>query len=275
MRASSSKQGNYFTFIALSFALVFSGCAMDKGFIYFPEKKVISTPADVDLRYEDLYLTTGDGVKINAWFVPFEKSRRTLLWFHGNGGNIGNRVDLLSLLHQKLKSNILIIDYRGYGLSEGEISEEGTRTDARAAYDYLLSRKDINPQEIVLFGRSLGAAVAIDLAADLKHGALILEAPFTSIKAMAKKTFPFLPTGIILKTRYDSISKIKSIRLPLLILHGNRDQVVPFAQGQTLFEAANAPKTFYTIQGAGHNDSYIVGGKGYFEALQRFIVDLR
>ncbi len=244
---------------------------MDKGFIYFPEKRVIATPADAGLSYEDLYLRTGDGVKINAWYVPFSRSRRTLLWFHGNAGNMGNRVDLLSLLHRKLKSNILIVDYRGYGLSDGETSEDGTRADARAAYDYLLSRRDINPQEIVLFGRSLGAAVAIDLAADLEHGALILEAPFTSINAMAKKIFPFLPTGMLLKTRYDSISKIKTVHLPLLILHGDQDQVVPFAQGQALFGAANAPKTFYTIQGAGHNDSYVVGGKDYFEALQGFL----
>jgi len=244
---------------------------MDKGFIFFPEKRVIATPADADLTYEDLYLNTHDGVKINAWFVPFAGSRRTLLWFHGNAGNIGNRVDLLSLLHRKLKSNVLIMDYRGYGLSEGEISEEGTRLDARAAYDYLLSRSDINPREIILFGRSLGAAVAIDLAVDLEHGALILEAPFTSIKEMAKKTFPFLPTSMLLKTRYDSLSKIKAVQLPLLILHGDQDQVVPFSQGRALFSAANDPKTFYIIRGAGHNDSYVVGGKGYFEALQGFV----
>ncbi len=244
---------------------------MDKGFIYFPEKRVIATPAAVDLPYEDLYLNTQDGVKINAWFVPFEKSRRTLLWFHGNAGNIGNRVDLLSQLHRKLKSNILIIDYRGYGLSEGDISEEGTRLDARAAYDYLLSRKDIDPRKIILFGRSLGAAVALDLATDLRHGALILEAPFTSIEEMAKKVFPLLPSSLMLKTRYDSISKIKSVHIPLLILHGDQDQVVPFAQGQTLFAAANQPKTFYTISGAGHNDTYVVGGRGYFEALMGFV----
>lgn len=244
---------------------------MDKGFIYFPEKHLIATPADIDLPYEDLYLTTQDGLKINAWFVPFAKSQRTLLWFHGNAGNIGNRVDLLNLLHRKLKSNVFIIDYRGYGLSEGEISEAGTKADARAAYDYLLSRHDVNPRKIVLFGRSLGAAIAIDLATDLEHGALILEAPFTSIREMAKKNFPFLPTSMLLKTRYDSLSKIDSVKLPLLILHGDQDQVVPFSQGQALFEAANQPKTFYTIPGAGHNDSYVVGGRGYFVALRDFL----
>jgi len=271
MRINLPKQYFQFLFFALGLVLPLNGCAMDKGFIYFPEKRVISTPADVGLLYEDLHLITVDGIKINVWFVPFPGSRRTLLWFHGNAGNMGNRVDLLRLLHRNLKSNILIVDYRGYGFSGGEISEEGTRADARAAYDYLLGREDINPRQIILFGRSLGAAVAIDLAVDLEYGALILEAAFTSIQAMAKETFPLLPAGMLLKARYDSLSKIKSVHLPLLILHGNQDKVVPFEQGQVLFEEANEPKTFYTIRGAGHNDSYVVGGNAYFEAIRGFV----
>ncbi|MBN4054369.1 alpha/beta hydrolase [Nitrospira defluvii] len=248
-----------------------SGCAIEKRFIYFPEKEIIATPEDAGMPFEDLWLSAGDGVRINAWYVPYKGSQQTLLWFHGNAGNIGNRVDLLTLLHRELKTNILIIDYRGYGKSEGEISEEGTRLDARAAYDYLIKRSDTDPRGIILFGRSLGAAVAVDLATELQFGGLILEAPFTSIKDMAKETFPWLPIGGFLKTRYDSLAKIGKVRLPLLIMHGDRDNIVPFKQGRRLFEAANDPKTFYAIPNAAHNDSYVVGGRTYFHTLDQFI----
>jgi len=246
---------------------------MEKSFLYFPDKTLMSTPADVGMAFEDLTLTTEDGLGINGWFVPYTGSSYTLLWFHGNAGNIGNRVDLLARLHRELKVNIFIIDYRGYGKSEGDISEEGTRLDARAAYDYLLGRKDVNPRRIIVFGRSLGAAVAVELAAELQFGGLILEAPFSSLKAMARENFPWFPSGL-LKIRYDTLSKIKSVHLPLLILHGDRDQVVPFKQGRSVFEAANEPKQFYTIPNAGHNDSYIVGGQGYYRTMLQFIEGL-
>ncbi|MFQ5598653.1 MAG: alpha/beta hydrolase [Nitrospiria bacterium] len=264
--------GFHLAWVALWALAVFTGgCAVEKGFIFFPEKTLISTPHDVSLPYEDITLTAADGVRINAWYVPFQGSQKTLLWFHGNAGNIGNRVDLLHLLHRKLKVNILIIDYRGYGKSGGEISETGTALDARAAYDYLINRDDIDPRRIILFGRSLGAAVAVELATELQFGGLILESPFTSIRDMARERFSFLPVDTVIKTRYDSLSKIKSVHLPLLILHGDRDQIVPFQQGRRLFEAANRPKRFHTISNGGHNDTYVVGGRAYFEALLRFI----
>jgi fermentation-respiration switch protein FrsA (DUF1100 family) len=248
---------------------------MEKSFIFFPEKEIVETPADAGLAFEDLYLNTSDGVKINGWFVPSSGARTTLLWFHGNAGNIGHRVDPLRRLHDALSVNILMIDYREYGKSEGKVSEEGTYRDAIAAYDYLLTRSDVDPGRIILFGQSLGAAVAVELALKRKAAGLILEAPFTSIAAMAKATLPWLPIGGLISTRYDNLSKITRINLPLLILQGDRDEVVPYAQGRRLFEAAREPKTFYTITGAGHNDTYLVGGEPYDQALLRFIEGLR
>ncbi|MFQ5588603.1 MAG: alpha/beta hydrolase [Nitrospiria bacterium] len=256
----------------LSMVMIFgTGCAMEKGFIYHPEKRLIATPADAGLSFEDLDIVTEDGVHINGWFVPYKGSEQALLWFHGNAGNISHRVDLLQRLHHELKLNILIIDYRGYGKSGGKLSEAGIVKDARAAYDTLLARKEINPKQIFIFGRSLGSAVAVTLATESQAAALILEAPFTSIKDMVKVTLPWLPFKGRIKTKYDSLGKIKDVHTPLLIMHGDQDKTIPFAHGQRLFEAANDPKTFHTISGADHNNSYVVGGRAYFEAMSRFI----
>jgi hypothetical protein len=250
------------------------GCSIEKGFIFFPDRTILETPADVELAYEDLHLPTSDGVKINGWFVPLSGAQITFLWFHGNAGNLSHRVDQLRHIHHHLKLNILMIDYREYGRSEGIVSEEGTYQDALASYDYLMTRTDIDPAKVIVFGQSLGAAVAVELAVQRKVYALIIEAPFTSIKDMARATLPWLPLGPLLTTRYDSLSKINRIEAPLLILHGNRDEIVPYSQGQRIFEAAREPKTFYTITGAGHNDTYLVGGQAYFEAIAHFIEGL-
>ena len=251
-----------------------AGCGMEKGLIFFPEKRMFETPADARLAYEDLYLQTADGVRINGWFVPFSGSRQTLLWFHGNAGNLSHRVDQLRLLHRTLRIHIFMIDYREYGRSEGVVTEEGTYQDALASYDYLLTRTDIDRQRIVAFGQSLGAAVAVELAMQRTLFGLILEAPFTSVQDMAREAFPWLPVSSLLTTRYDTLSKIGQINSPVLILHGDRDEIVPFEQGRRIFAAARKPKTFYTIPGAGHNDTYRVGGEAYFEVITRFIENL-
>ena len=268
LRGSGVSAGLLLTAFAMLFNL---GCALERRFIFLPEKSLNATPADAGLPFETVFLTTSDGVRIHGWFVPAAGSRQALLWLHGNAGNIGNRIPLLTLLHQRLKRHILIIDYRGYGKSGGTVSEKGTIRDAAAAFDYLSARPDVGPDRIVLFGRSLGAAVAVSLAAERQPAGMILEAPFTSIREMARTLFPWLPVGRFLSTRYDSIDTIRRIRTPLLILHGDRDEVVPYRQGRALFEAANPPKRFYTLRGAGHNNSYRVGGEGYFEAIKTFL----
>ncbi|MFQ5850203.1 MAG: alpha/beta hydrolase [Candidatus Binatia bacterium] len=244
---------------------------MEKGLIFYPTSRIDRTPGDVGLPYEDVYLTTEDGVRLNGWFIPSLEGDMTLLWFHGNAGNISHRLDNIRLLHDKVKIHIFIVDYRGYGRSEGSISEEGTYRDARATLQYLRSTKGLDPKKIVFYGRSLGAGVAVDLAIREESLALIIETPFASVREMAKVLFPFLPIGPFLRTRYDILDKIKRVRVPLLVIHGDQDDVVPYAQGKRVFEAAPEPKEFYTIPGAHHNDTFIVGGDPYFAALKGFI----
>jgi len=203
--------------------------------------------------------------------VPHAEARSTLIWFHGNAGNIGHRIENLKLLHDKVKVHVFIFDYRGYGHSQGTASEEGTYLDGEAALALVREQLAIDASRIILFGRSLGAAVAAEMAVRFTNQAVILESPFVSIREMARAVFPSLPVGPLLQTRYDVVQKIRRIKTPLLVLHGDRDEIVPFAQGELVFSAAPQPKKFYKIAGAAHNDTYIVGGNRYFEELKNFI----
>jgi fermentation-respiration switch protein FrsA (DUF1100 family) len=246
---------------------------IERSFIYYPDADLVGDPADYGLAFDDVSFTADDGVRLHGWFVPCE-SDVSWLWFHGNAGNVSGRLENLRLLHDELGVNVFLIDYRGYGRSEGSPSEDGTYRDADAALAYLLSRPDVDPERIVYFGRSLGAGVAVELATRRPPYALILESPVPSIQDMVRHHYRFLPIGWLIRTKYDSLSKIGSVRVPLLVLHGDRDEVVPFKGGQKLFEAANEPKRFYTIEDAGHNDTYLVGGREYFRALREFVESL-
>lgn len=250
---------------------------IEKRLIFHPDRGNHSITPDVyGLEYDDVTFRTEDGLNLNGWFVPGKKSSsvedlHTLLWFHGNAGNINNRLENIKMLHDRVPVNIFIIDYRQYGKSEGKVSEQGTYIDAGAALTYLYSRKDINHEKIIFFGRSLGSAVAIDLAVKENCCALILETPFTSIKEMGKELYLLLPINLFLRTKYDSLSKIRDVKVPTLIMHGDKDELVPFEQGRKIYEAANEPKEFYTIPGANHNDTYIVGGEEYFDTIRNFV----
>ena len=245
--------------------------------IFHPDKNVYLTPDYRGLKYDDVTFSTEDGLKLNGWFIPGKTKSMTadnlftLLWFHGNAGNISHRLENIKMLYDRVPVNIFIFDYRQYGKSEGKVSEQGTYIDARAALVYLQSREDINHERIIIFGRSVGSGVAVDLAVKGKCCALILETPFTSMKDLAKSLYPFLPIGYILQTKYDSISKIRDIKVPTLIMHGDKDELVPIEQGRKLYEVANEPKEFYTIPGATHNDTYFVGGEKYFNTIRRFV----
>ena len=259
--------------LGLLFPVIFFlwGCQMENSLIFYPTSAMEGTPKEMGLPYEDVYFTTEDGVKLNGWYIPSSEGKFTVLWFHGNAGNISHRLANIRLFHEKVKTHIFIIDYRGYGRSNGRVSEQGTYKDAEAAFDYLRKQKNIAAKQIVLFGRSLGAAVAVHLAPQEEILALILETPFASIREMAKAVFPFLPIGPFLKTQYDVVGAIKKARQPVLVLHGDQDNIVPFAQGQKVFDAAPEPKEFYTIRGANHNNTFAVGGDPYFAALKSFI----
>jgi fermentation-respiration switch protein FrsA (DUF1100 family) len=257
---------------ALGLAARFTGL-IDRYFIYYPDKELTRDPGDAGLDYEDVTFTTADGLQLHGWFVPGE-SEMTLFWFHGNAGNIGHRVEHMAELHARLGLSIFIFDYRGYGRSEGSPSERGTYLDADAALAYLRSRPDVDGQKIVFFGHSLGSAIAVEAAVGNSAYAVVLESPFTSIQAMAKRAYPFLPgVGALVRTRYDTLAKIKGVNAPLLVLHGDRDDTVPLDMGRELFEAANPPKRFYAVEGAGHSDMYVVGGSAYYDDLARFLAD--
>ena len=209
-------------------------------------------------------------MRLDALFLPAKDARFTVLLAHGNAGNLSHRLDRTIFLQARLGADVLLFDYRGYGKSEGRPDEEGTYRDARAAYRWLTVSRGVSPERLVLFGESLGSAVVLDLALTHPGRALVLEAPFTSVPDMAAVVLPFFPRAFV-RTRYDNLAKVGRLRMPLLVLHGDRDEVVPFAQGRRLYEAAPEPKRFFPIPGSGHNDTYIVGGDAYWRAVEEFV----
>lgn len=244
--------------------------------LYFPDRPLGATPRTEGLVYEDVWFSASDGVKLHGWLVPAPGARVTLVWFHGNAGNIGDRVHNIGYLHRLLRANVFIFDYRGYGQSDGsrsDLSEEATYRDGQGALAYVRARSDAAGTRLVYFGRSLGAAVAVELARAHPPAGLILETAFTTLKDVARVHYPFVPLWF-LQTKYESLRKIPEIRVPLLILHGDRDEVVPLEQAERLYAAANEPKRLYIIRGAHHNDTFVVGGHAYFEEWARFLNSL-
>lgn len=249
---------------------------LDRHFIFFPERDIYQNPRDIGLNFEEVFFETLDGVNLHGWFVPAE-SDTTLIWFHGNAGNISHRLENLLLLHRSLNINIFIFDYRGYGRSEGSPSEEGMYLDAQAALNHISSRQmEIPTRRLVFFGRSLGSAIAVELATSHQVHAIILESPFTSIQDMARQAYPYLPSRLLVlpfQSRFDSLSKIGRVNSPVMVIHGDIDNIVPYKVGRRLYSAANVPKRFYTVFGGGHSNTYDIGGGAYLEALKSFIDD--
>lgn len=246
---------------------------LDRFFLYFPERNLISRPDQTGIDYEEVSITAADGVRLHGWLVP---GRRDVvwIWFHGNAGHIGHRLDNLWLLHRNVGPTVLLFDYRGYGRSDGKPSERGLYVDAQAALDFVRSHEATRGKRVVYFGRSLGSAVAVDLALRSPPDGLILESPFMSTVEMAKRFYRFIPSPLVrllIRSRLDTASKIPGVNAPLLILHGDRDPVVPIDAGRELYNRANQPKRFARIRGAGHNDTYAVGGDGYWKALSDFL----
>ncbi|MFC1807955.1 alpha/beta hydrolase [Candidatus Omnitrophota bacterium] len=234
--------------------------------IYFPSKVIEVTPDAIGLNFEDVWLTTSDGIRLHSWFI--KGGDQTILFCHGNAGNIGDRMDKIKILHD-IGFNLFIFDYRGYGQSESKPSEEGLYKDVDSAYAYLTNTREISSDSIILYGESLGGAVAIDLAHRVSAGALITENTFTSIKDMAKTIYPFLPTFLI-RTKFDSESKIKHIDIPKLIIHSLDDQMIPYEMGKKLFESAKEPKRFLEINGA-HNAAVIDSKIKVQERIRSFL----
>jgi len=250
--------------------------------VYFMEKQILYQPIsypdgnwDVPEQKEalhDVRFNTEDGVRLHGWWAPREGASRTVLWFHGNAGNLSHRYEDFMMLH-RLGCQVLIVDYRGYGRSDGSPSEKGLYRDGFAAYRFLVERKDVPEDELILLGRSLGAGVATKVAAERTIRKLILVSPFTNVPDMVPYVLPVPGLRHVVSSSYDSLSRIRDVKVPLLVLHGTEDAVVPFDLGRKLFESANDPKSFVELPGAGHNNIGIVAGDRYRSALRSFIFD--
>jgi len=260
--------------VLLTLTILRAEGAMEQHFIYFPERALVMTPSGLGLPFEEVTFSAEDGIRLHGWWVPGEPGRPVILFFHGNAGNISHRVENLWLL-RRLGLGVLIFDYRGYGRSEGRPDEPGLAQDARAALKWLEER-GVPRGELLYFGRSLGAAVALQLALEAPPAGLVLETPFTSIRDLGRLHYPLLHLGLgwLIRDRYDNLAKIGQLHVPLLVLQGDRDRIVPESMARRLYAAANPPKTFHLVVGADHNTTYEAGGDAYWQAWRDFLATL-
>jgi len=254
----------------------------EKSLIFFPasDPSPLQTAGTVGgCSFTDYIFSTEDGLNLHGrWFHPDPAAeddvpeRKVVLFFHGNAGNLSGRTEMMVSL-VSLGVEILIIDYRGYGHSEGRPSEEGIYRDARAAWEFLTVEHGIDADRVIVFGKSLGGAVAIDLASRVKPAGLIVQSSFTSVPDMAARHYPFVP-AFALRTKMDSLSKISSVGCPKLFIHSTHDEIVPYELGRRLFDAAGPPKTFFEVVGAGHNQMLALAGSRYLETVGDFFETL-
>jgi uncharacterized protein len=252
---------------------ILMGCCWQDRLIFYPSKTIRQTPVEGGLRFEEVTLKTSDGVTLSAWYVPAaQKGSRTMVFCHGNAGNIGDRLDKLAIFHS-LDTNTLIFDYRGYGTSDGKPSEPGTYLDAQAAYDWLHDTRGVPSADIIIYGESLGGAVAANLASQRQCRGLILDSTFTSVADVGARAFPLLPVRLMVGRKYDTTAVIAKVRCPVLMIHSRNDEIVPFELGQKLFGQANEPKAFVEIAG-GHNDGFAVSEEAYTKALRLWLASM-
>ena len=241
---------------------------MERQSIYFPMRNISDTPSRAGLPYKDVYFSADDGTRLNGWFIPNKNAKYTLIFAHGNAGNISHRIEKILMFHD-LGLNVFIFDYRGYGRSEGQPSEQGLYRDLGAAYDYVVSEEKVPGKDIILYGESIGGSIAIDLARRVAVRALITEGTFTSVKDMAGIVFPVIPY-VMLSSRYDSVSKIKDIACRKLIIHSVDDEIVPFWLGEKLYNSAKEPRWFLKLRGS-HNTAFLESNRDYIEGLRSFL----
>jgi hypothetical protein len=241
---------------------------IEKSLVFFaPSRYPTGDWQPAGLAFEDAWFAAADGTRLNGWYVPHAQPRAVVLYCHGNGGNVAMCADVLRILHDGMGVTALGFDYRGYGRSEGTPSEADVLADARAARTWLAQRAGIGENQIVLMGRSLGGAVAVDLATDGARG-LVLESTFTSIPEVGDAIMPWLPVRTLIETQFNSLAKIGNYHGPLLQSHGTADRLIPYAMGRKLFAAANEPKQFVAIPGGDHNDPQT---DAYYAALFEFL----
>jgi fermentation-respiration switch protein FrsA (DUF1100 family) len=243
---------------------------LDQIFVYHPSPWVEGDWRRLSaLPLEDVWFASTDGIQLFGWLVERDPGSPMLLWCHGNAGNIIHRLENLLRLH-RAGFSVFLFDYRGYGRSQGRPSEAGLYRDAHAAYLYLTEQRQIRPDRLVVFGRSLGAAVAGELVSRRLAAGVILESPFPSVASVARLTYFGAMGHWLLGSRFALLERLPQITVPVLIIHGDRDHVIPLQLGKAVFDAARSPKELYVVSGADHNDLYVVGGQAYFQRLKQF-----
>lgn len=240
--------------------------------IFYPMSQLYQTPANWGLDFEDVTLNTVDDVQLHGWFIPDTESDQVVLFLHGNAGNISHRRDSIEIFH-RLGLNVFIIDYRGYGLSKGRPSEPGLYQDARAAWRYLTDVKGFDPGDVIIFGRSLGGAVAAKLAAEVKARGLILESSLSSARDFARAVFKILSRLVVIRYDFDTTQHIKAVDYPVLVMHSPDDEIMPFHLGKKIYQLANQPKHFVRMRGD-HNNGFLLSQPQYQQALDNWLKTL-
>jgi fermentation-respiration switch protein FrsA (DUF1100 family) len=268
--------------LAVTFAVAYLALLLllriaEKKFIYFPNfpGRLSGDWRPAALPVEDVWLRAADGVRLHAWWIAAPGAEFTFLAFHGNAANLANRAEIYQLLRE-LPANVFAAEYRGYGRSAGTPDEPSLYRDAEAAYDYLIRQRNIAPGRIIAFGGSLGTAVAADLASKRAVAGVVLEAPFPSARAVARRLYPFLPgLGLVLRAKFDTAAKLANIRAPVLVIHCSGDPVLPLALGQEVYRQAHEPKFFLRVEGACHETACMWAPEKYRAQLQSFLSQLK
>jgi fermentation-respiration switch protein FrsA (DUF1100 family) len=239
--------------------------------LFAPDRHPIGfwNPEAHGLSVEDEWFAAEDGARLHGWWMPHPHAWGTILYCHGNNGNITNRIETFLLL-RRLGVNLFAFDYRGYGKSEGMPTEAGLYRDVRAAWDHLVSARGVAPKSILLFGHSLGGAVAVDGALHCEVGGLVVQSSFTQVRDMARTIYPGVPLHLIARNQFRSIDKVARLPMPKLFVHGTQDATVPIELGRRLFDAAASPKEWYEVARAGHSELHRHGGLRYYGCLQKF-----
>lgn len=256
--------------VALVFAMPLRS-ALEQHFIYFPEPLYVASPAQVGLAYEEVTFPAMDATQLHGWLIPGQTAAPVVLFCMGNAGNISHRLETLQLLHQ-IGVTVFIFDYRGYGTSEGQANETGTYSDTAGAMNFLHNR-GWPAERIIIFGRSLGAAISLESSLSKPVAGLIMESSFTSIKEMGRHHYPLLNTflGWLIDAKYNNLTKIEGLKTPLLIIHGKKDNICPPGMAEKLYARAPQEKQILWIPGAGHNDCLVVGGERYLRTLRQVV----
>ncbi len=242
--------------------------------IYYPNvpgRELSATPSDLRMEYEDVTIETSDGVSLHGWYVR-GFSDRVLLFFHGNAGNISHRLESIRQF-RSLGLSVLIIDYRGYGQSDGRVNERGLYLDGEAAWRYLVDTRGVAPSNIVVFGRSLGGSVAATIAARHNPVGLIVESSFTSIREFAAEIYPWLPVRWMARFNHPTRELVSEANCPILVIHSRNDEIVPFHHGEAIFENAGSQRYFLSLFGS-HNDAFLVDSATYLQGIGTFLAGL-